>query len=208
MDKRKWAVGVTAFLLVALLLAGFVAFASDTGSQADPAVSLSYITEEFQPAIMQKIDEIVRLRADEYAADMNRRINDMASQVGGGGGSVDASRLVDDAGFISAVVAAVIEQMPLSSVGGGEAGGMQRVDVKNGGTVTLEIGAEVVLRIGSATCVAGGTPGLIDLTTAGELANGRALEKNRLYLCTIAGRGFKATSDVTVFIRGGYTVSN
>jgi len=207
MIKKKWAIGVTAFLVVSLLLAGFVAFAAETGSQADPAVSLSYITEEFQPAIIQKIDEIVKQRADEYAADMNQRINSLSAQISGGGASIDASGLVNDADFISSVAAAVLEQMPVISGGGGEGGGMQRVEVQNGKTVTLVVGSEVVLRIGSATVVASGSPGLINLTTGNDLADGRPLERNHNYLCTIAGRGFKAASDVTVFIRGGYTIS-
>jgi hypothetical protein len=207
MIKRRWAVSVTAFLMISLLLAGFVAFAAETGSQADPAVSLSYITEEFQPAIMRKIDEIVRLRADEYAADMNRRINTLSSQLGSGGGSVDVSGLLNDPNFINSVAAAVLAEMPVIASGGSAEGGMQRVEIRSGRTVTLEIGSEVVLRIGSATVVAGGSPGLIDLTTGSDLANGRSLERNHNYLCTITGRGFRATSDITVFIRGGYTIS-
>ena len=210
MAQRKWTVGVTAFLTVSLLLAGFVAFASETGSKSDPALSLSYITEEFQPAIMAKIDELVKLRTDEYSADMTARINNLATQIHsdtGTGGAVDLAGLAGDSDFIDAVAAAVIDKIPASSGNvTSVAGGWARVDITNGKTFTAELGAEVVLRIGNAICVASGSPGLIDITNASELADGKALERNHHYLVTVAGRGFKATADVTVFVRGGYKI--
>lgn len=207
MVNRRWVVGLTAFLAVALLLTGFVAVAAETGSKEDPALSLGYLTEEFQPVIMAKIDEVVKLRADEYAADMNNRINQLSQQVSTGGGAFDTSTLVNDSEFIAAIAAAVLQEIPVTSGGGGSgAGGMQKVEIKNGKTITCEIGTKVVLRLGSATCVASGSPGLIDLTTGNDLANGKALEKNHEYLCTIKGRGFKATADVTVFIDGAYII--
>lgn len=208
MVNRKWVVGLTAFLAVALLLTGFVAVAAETGSKEDPALSLGYLTEEFQPVIMAKIDEIVKLRTDEYVADMTNRMNQLSQQVSTGGGAFDTSSLVNDSEFIAAIAAEVLQEMPVVSGGGGTgSGGTQKVEIKNGKTLTCELGTKVVLRLGSATCVASGSPGLIDLTTGNDLANGKALEKNHEYLCTIKGRGFKATADVTVFIDGAYTIS-
>lgn len=81
------------------------------------------------------------------------------------------------------------------------------VDLANGQTLTGDIGCEVLLRVGKAVCVAPSNPGLIDQTTAGVLAGGKALETNHLYMMTIEGRGVKATSDtVKVLVRGSYTI--
>jgi hypothetical protein len=84
---------------------------------------------------------------------------------------------------------------------------MKLVDVPSGKTVTLDVGSEALLRIGSATCVATATPGLIDMTTGGDLSGGSALVANHLYLCTMANHGFKATAAVKIFIRGGYKIN-
>ena len=64
-----------------------------------------------------------------------------------------------------------------------------------------------MLRVGSAHCVAGDTPGLIDTTSGGTIDNGTALTKNHLYMATIAGRAIAADEYVMVIVRGGYTVS-
>ena len=45
----------------------------------------------------------------------------------------------------------------------------QVVTLSSGQTLTGDIGCEVMLRVGTATCVSPSTPGLIDETTAGTL---------------------------------------
>ena len=81
------------------------------------------------------------------------------------------------------------------------------VTIPAGKTLTGDIGCEVMLRVGSASCVSPSSPGLIDETTGGTLENGKALVKNHLYMMTIEGRGVKAGgSAVKVLVRGSYTV--
>ena len=81
------------------------------------------------------------------------------------------------------------------------------VTLMNGQTLTGDIGCEVLLRVGTAICVAPSAPGLIDETTAGTLAGGGALVQNHLYMMTIEGRGVLATADTTkLLVRGGYTI--
>lgn len=75
--------------------------------------------------------------------------------------------------------------------------------------VTCEVGAEIMLRIGSAVSSGADTPRLVD-ETSGSAVNGSnsSLTANHLYMVTIAGNGIKATKDNTrVLIRGTYTVS-
>lgn len=82
------------------------------------------------------------------------------------------------------------------------------VTLSRGQTLTGDIGCEVMLRVGSAVCVAPSDPGLIDETTAATLSNGGALVQNHLYMMTIEGRGVRASADtVKVMARGSYTVS-
>ena len=84
----------------------------------------------------------------------------------------------------------------------------QVVTLSSGQTLTGDIGCEVMLRVGTATCVAPSTPGLIDETTAGTLNHGGSLVQNHLYMMTIEGRGVKATAATTkLLVRGTYTVS-
>lgn len=80
----------------------------------------------------------------------------------------------------------------------GGAGGMSGVEfavvtLSKGQVLTGDIGCEVMLRVGTASCVSPSNPGLIDETTAASLNNGGALAANHLYMMTIEGRGVKAS---------------
>lgn len=82
------------------------------------------------------------------------------------------------------------------------------VTLSSGQVLTGEIGCEVMLRVGSAVCVAPSAPGLIDETTAGTLNNGGALAQNHLYMMTIENRAVRATAATTkLLVRGTYTLS-
>ena len=81
------------------------------------------------------------------------------------------------------------------------------VTLSSGQTLTGDIGCEVMLRVGTATCVSSSAPGLIDETSAGTLNSGGALAQNHLYMMTIEGRGVKATAATTkLLVRGTYTI--
>lgn len=92
--------------------------------------------------------------------------------------------------------------------GSGVASTFTVVTLTQGQTLTGDIGCEVMLRVGSAVCVAPSAPGLIDESTAGTLAGGGALAQNHLYMMTIEGRGVKATAATTkLLVRGGYSIA-
>ena len=80
------------------------------------------------------------------------------------------------------------------------------IRMTSGQTLTAEVGCEMLLRFGSAQCVASGSPGLINLSSGTDLANGGNLSTNNLYIVTIQGRGIQATSDATLLINGTYTI--
>ena len=82
------------------------------------------------------------------------------------------------------------------------------VTLSSGQVLTGDIGCEVMLRVGTATCVSPSSPGLIDETAASTLNNGGALVQNHLYMMTIEGRGVRATADTTkLLVRGSYTIA-
>lgn len=82
------------------------------------------------------------------------------------------------------------------------------VTLSKGQVLTGDIGCEVMLRVGTASCVSPSNPGLIDETTAASLNNDGALAANHLYMMTIEGRGVKAGSDTTkLLVRGSYTIA-
>ena len=82
------------------------------------------------------------------------------------------------------------------------------VTLSSGQVLTGDIGCEVMLRVGTATCVSPSSPGLIDETAASTLNNGGALVQNHLYMMTIEGRGVRATANTTkLLVRGSYTIA-
>ena len=91
--------------------------------------------------------------------------------------------------------------------GGGASASFVVVTLNEGQTLTGGVGCEVMLRVGSATCGASDSVGLIDTTSGGVLGTGAALSQNHLYMVTIAPRWITASSaTVKVLVRGPYTI--
>ena len=208
MSKKKWITGLSSVLLVLLLLASYVAIAADSTGQDDPLVSLSYLTDVLAPETIEKVNAAIDLKADEleksinlvlseYTTQLETTINDLESRY---------NNLATDSSFINAVSASVIQQM---GTNGTSAGGSSwsLVSVQAGETYKFEVGGMILLRIGSANCYTPSSPGIIDTTSGGELDDGKALEKNHLYLVTVADRGFTAKSDSKIMVFGNYTKS-
>lgn len=97
----------------------------------------------------------------------------------------------------------------LEQGGTGTAGGnvFSVVTLSQGQTLVGDVGCEVMLRVGSATCGASDSVGLIDTTSGGVLGTGAALSQNHLYMVTIAPRWITASSaTVKMLVRGPYTI--
>ena len=96
----------------------------------------------------------------------------------------------------------------IAGEGSGVAETFAVVTLTKGQVLTGGIGCEVMLRVGTASCVSPSNPGLIDQTDGKTLGNGSALVQNHLYMMTIEGRGVKATADTTkLMVRGAYTIA-
>ena len=152
------------------------------GTQTDPLVTMSYLSDVAGPAILKDVDAKLAAREQSYVDKLDALVRqyeqEMDDKLAGATGTGD---------FSSAAFTVVT--------------------VKSGQTLTGSTGCEFLLRSGTATCVAASAPGLIDSTDGSTLASGGAVQPNHLYLSTADGRGLKATADATVLVRGTYSIA-
>ena len=166
-----------ATVLVLAVLIGLIAVTAVQGGSDDPLVTLSYLTNIFKPQVMSELEQKLTAADQSALAEIEAKL-----QAAGGGSGQSGGASVSSAAYIV-------------------------VDVKKGQTMTMEIGCELMLRVGGGTVKASSGVGLIDMTDGNTLENGQALVTNHLYLVTLDGRGFTATSDARLLVRGSYTIS-
>lgn len=150
--------------------------AGTAGSQSDPLVSLSYLEGTYTETLLEKAGDVLQTRNAALEKALAEQVAEVKRSVSSG---------VVDTGSAAAYTA---------------------VTLAKGQTLTGGVGTEVLLRQGTAVCSAVSAPGLVDVTGGGELQNGGALAANHLYLMTADGRGVTASSDVTLLVRGTYTL--
>lgn len=161
------------------LMAG-VALAAGEGTKEDPLITLSYLDQTATPAILDQVDERTAVYEQELVDKLDQSVRDYAARM-----EEVVGQYQDSQHNASYAV----------------------VTLKKGQKLNMEVGCEVMLRIGSAKCVAPASPGLIGITSGQSLNNGGALEVNHLYLATISDRAVQAGGDNTkVLVRGSYTV--
>ena len=185
MKKNHWFARLAGLLFVsyALLVVGVTA-AGTPGTETDPLVTLSYLNDTFMAQLLGKVDEKLTARdkelSDKLSAQVAQEAKDLAAKYGGG-------RQTDDGASADTFIVVTLSQ---------------------GQVLRGDIGCEVMLRVGTATCVAPSEPGLIDETDATALESGKALVKNHLYMMTIDERGARATAATTkLLVRGDYTIA-
>lgn len=177
---KHWKLTVIAFAAVALIFCGAAVANGIAGSEEDPLVTLGYLNQVFAPAMAEEVDKAVAENEAALKAELDGAIKEWSEKVEQQAGQSGSD---SDATF-------------------------QVVTLSKGQTLTGKVGCEVMLRVGTASCVSGGNPGLIDSTDGSTLANGSALKTNHLYMITIDTRGVTATADtVKVLARGEYTVA-
>jgi hypothetical protein len=163
MKKRKFPLHLAALAAVVFTLAGFAAVAADEGTANNPLVSLSYLNNIFKPAILSEVDAKVSAQETRIKSDFSAALTAYQSEV----------------------------EQTLSGISGGapitgQSTATYAVVTLNGSqTLTGTVGTEIMLRIGTATCVASSSPGLIDMTDGSALNPGAALVTNHLYMTTI-----------------------
>ena len=164
-------------LALTAVLLGTGAALAAGGDQNDPLVTLSYLNQTAIPQIVKQVEEKTALRQQELERSFAQLL-EQYGQTGTPGGTP-----------------------------GGSGVGYTLVTMTNGQTMSLNVGCEVLLRVGTATVRSDGSPALIDLTSGGTVNSGASLTKNHLYMSTIEGRSLTAGANtVKLLVRGGYSV--
>ena len=164
-------------LALAAALLGTGAALAAGGDQNDPLVTLSYLNQTAVPQIVKQVEDRTALKQKELEQTFASQI-ELYRQTGGG-----------------------------SSSGSGGSASYTLVTLNDGQVMSLEVGCEVLLRIGAVTVKADSSPALVDLSAGGTVGNNASLTHNHLYMSTIAGRTLTATGTVKILVRGGYSVT-
>ena len=179
MKDRK--IRFCAAALAAVCLTVGAAVAAGEGTQADPLITLSYLNQTAIPAVLEQVDGKAQAYQEELAGKLDQAIQQYTAEM---------EELVGDESAQQHAATYTV------------------VTLQKDQQLNMDIGCEVMLRIGTAQCVSASNPGLINTTSGSTLNNGSALEVNHLYMATIAGRSIKATANVTkVLVRGAYTIA-
>ena len=166
-------------LLALTLLLGTGAALAAGGNKTDPLITLSYLEDTVIPEILAKLNTDTKSLNKDLKADLAAQIDIYES---------DMEQLLK-AG---------------TSVGSDT---YVLVTLSKGQSMALDVGCEMMLRVGTVTVNAATAPALIDVTTGGSINSGASLEKNHLYMATIPDRALTPTADtVKLLVRGGYTV--
>lgn len=96
----------------------------------------------------------------------------------------------------------------MEGLGGGESGNntYQVVYADPGQKLIGKQGAEIILRAGEGTPIAGALGGLQDVTGGADITTGLIPKNHLLIIPRDDGRGIQVTKKATFMIRGGYTV--
>ena len=143
-------------------------------------MTLSYLNDTFLTQVLEKVDKSLDERGGRLRGEIDQQIAQREQELRGqlSGGPPAAPASADTA-----------------------------VTLSTGQTLSGEAGCELLLRSGSAACVAdsAGVPGMVDATSGGSVNGGGALQANHLYLMP-APAGVRASSEAAVLVRGGYSV--
>ena len=183
---KKKMMKLAAVLALVLVVTG-VSVSATAGGKTDPLVSLSYLNEVFLDTVTEKVQGLIKTRdtalKEELSAEIAAAEKELAKEYGSGS---EGSNLPGEYDTTTFVV----------------------VTLTKGQTLIGKVGCELLLRVGTATCVASSSPGLVDTTAGSTLGGGKALVTNHLYMATVDGRGVLATADtVKVLVRGPYTIA-
>lgn len=163
---------------LALTILGVGVAAAANGDQSDPLVTLSYLEKTAIPQVVEEVEKKTQTRQQELEKKFTDQIAQYKSEVAS-----------------------------LASAGNSGSASYTLVTLASGQTMYLDVGCELMLRVGTARVNSATSPALIDIATGGSINNGTDLTKNHLYMATIADRTITPTAaTVKLLVRGGYTV--
>jgi len=175
--KRKIVIWIVLLAVVALFSGAALLALASPGTQTDPFITLSYLTSIFKPQVMADADKLGK----ELAQEFDGQIDELEARLESAQSSGTASQ--------------------------GAADKFSVVTLSRGQSLTCSVGAEIMLRIGTATGF-GSDPALVNYTDGETLSAGASLKTNNMYIVTIENNGVKATADlVRVLVRGSYKLT-
>ena len=176
--KKKLLIAVLVVAGIAFVSGASILAASTFGTSSDPLVTLSYLTNKLKPEIMSAVSADIEEAKDSFTSELDDTVSGFQADIDAQSGGTS----------------------------GGETDTFTLVTLSKGQSVLCSVGTELLLRIGTATAV-GSSPAMVDFTTGTTLSSGGSVETNHMYMVTIQGNGFTATSaTVKILIRGTYTI--
>lgn len=203
--KKKWMTVVTAAVLIAVTVVGYLSVSADYGDANDPLVSLSYINQVVLPQANTTIQNSFKTTKAEFDKAMDQKVAEAKEIINALLSDYNSPENVDQALLdeVSVKLAALLEGA------GGQSNPQEQwkvVRLNAGQTLKGQVGCQLLVRFGEASVVAETEPGLINLTSSNELRTGAVLATNNLYMVTIKNNGIKAANKVTLLACGTYTV--
>lgn len=188
---------VSAFCALCVLLAGgiFTALAAGGyGSQDDPLVTLSYITDVAVPEANARIDSVFSQKETAIKSDIDGKVETVRTQL-----ESQLSQLQNvSQDTINQVVELVKDQIGSSS----GSSTWKMITLQKGQQIKAGVGTQLLLRRGAASCYSG----MINLSSGEILTHGQQVAENNMYLIGTDGCGFVASQDCTVLVDGTYTI--
>lgn len=164
------------------------------GSQDDPLVTLSYITDVAVPEANAQINSIFSQKQAAILDEVTKQVNQMRTDLAG---------KITPGSPVSQDVLDQVANAAAAQLGSGSSTAQWRsVSLAKGQTIYGALGAQLILRKGSATCYSG----MVNLSSGDTLSHGQSVAANNLYLIGTEGCGFTATADCTVLVNGGNTI--
>jgi septal ring factor EnvC (AmiA/AmiB activator) len=184
--KKKYAIAVVVVLVYSLLLLQIVQAVSvavaEPGTDENPLVSQDYV--------------------DAKVNETNSKINETDSKINESNSKIDESN--SKINELTASIDTLKQQLQQLQDHGTK---FEIVNIKAGQKVIAGASAEIVLRSGKATAIAGTAGGVSDLISGKDLKTGNSITINHLLLVPVDdGRGLKATTEIWILIKGTYTV--
>ena len=150
------------------------------GDENDPLVTLSYLEQIVIPDVVSQVETKAEARQEELKKSLDEQIAAYKKEI---------TALTDSAG----------------SAGNAS---YTLVTLTGGQTMALDVGCELMLRVGTVKVNSNTNPALIDIATGESVNNGASLTKNHLYMATIPDRTLTPTAEtVKLLVRGGYSVA-
>ncbi len=198
-NRRSWFILQAAGLLLAAVCFGSV-FADDAvpGTAADPVVSKSYMDAQIE--ILQTQNKALQEQIEKLQEQIEK-----LSASSGASETPQAPETQETPQTPETPETPETPQTPETPAAAVEIPKFVVIKVDADQSVIGDASAEIILRSGTATAIAGASGGVADITAGRDLSTGTEITKNHLLLVPVDdGRGIRCTSTCYVMVKGDY----